>query len=92
MTAMLAPRGIVSPRMEAARVIGSATKSLKNDDDITVIRIILHSSISKMYYWRAYGGAEVDIPVQPGLVMGPVQRVFPISENDYAVPWDMKPE
>ena len=31
-----------------------------------------------------------DIPVEKGLVLAPVERPIPISENDYAVPWDIK--
>ncbi len=80
----------------------------------------------KMYHWRTYAGAEVDIileydgriypieakaasnpsrrdtsgitafrkrypdlAVEKGLVMAPVERITPISELDYAVPWDL---
>lgn len=81
----------------------------------------------KMYHWRAYGGAEVDIileldgryypievkakshpsrrdtsgiaafrqrypdmAVEKGLVLAPVERITQLSDNDYAVPWDVK--
>ena len=81
----------------------------------------------RMYHWRAYGGAEVDIiieyngrfypieikaksnptrgdtsgisafrrqyqdiPIERGLVLAPVERPIPISENDYTIPWDVK--
>jgi uncharacterized protein len=80
----------------------------------------------RMYHWRTYGGAEVDIiieydgrfypieikarsnpgrgdtsgisafrrqypeiPIEKGLVLAPVERPIPISESDYAVPWDV---
>ncbi|MDM8536102.1 DUF4143 domain-containing protein [Desulfobacterales bacterium HSG17] len=80
----------------------------------------------RMYHWRTYGGAEVDIvieyngrfypievkagtnpsrrdtsgissfrkrypeiAVENGLVLAPVERIIPLSENDYAVPWDV---
>ena len=80
----------------------------------------------KMYHWRTYGGAEVDIiieydgrffpievkagsnpsrrdttgisafrerypaiMVETGLVLAPVDKVYPLSGNDYAVPWDI---
>jgi predicted AAA+ superfamily ATPase len=83
----------------------------------------------KMYHWRSYGGAEVDIVleydgrfhpievkagsnpsrrdtsgisafrerypdimVEKGLVLAPVEKIFPLSENDYAVPWDIRGE
>jgi uncharacterized protein len=79
----------------------------------------------KMYHWRTYAGAEVDIileydgriyPIEAkaatnpsrrdtsgisafrhrypemvvgkGLVLAPVERIIPLSETDYAVPWD----
>jgi uncharacterized protein len=81
----------------------------------------------RMYHWRTYGGAEVDIiieyngrfypieikaksnpsrgdtsgisafrrqypgiSVEKGLVLAPVERPIPLSENDYAIPWDVK--
>jgi len=81
----------------------------------------------KMYHWRTYGGAEVDIiiehdgrfypieakagsnpsrrdtsgifafrqrypdmVVEKGLILAPVERAIPLSENDYAVPWDLR--
>ena len=31
-----------------------------------------------------------DIPVEKGMVLAPVERPIPISENDYAIPWDIK--
>jgi len=80
----------------------------------------------KLYHWRAYGGAKIDILIEydgrlypievkagsnpsrrdtsgisafrkrypdlsvaRGLVMAPVERIMPISEQDYAVPWDI---
>jgi len=80
----------------------------------------------RMYHWRTYGGAEVDIiieyngrfypieakagsnpsrgdttgisafrkrhphiAVEKGLVLAPIERFIPLSENDYAAPWDM---
>ena len=81
----------------------------------------------KMYHWRTYAGAEVDmileydgrlypievkastrpgrrdisgitafrnrhpsVAVAPGLVLAPLDRCIPLSENDYAVPWDIR--
>lgn len=80
----------------------------------------------KMYHWRSYGGAEVDLllerdgvyyPIEiklasrasrqdtsgfeafrktyprlktaPGLVICPTEKFEKISDNDYAMPWDM---
>ncbi|MGD9161004.1 MAG: DUF4143 domain-containing protein [Desulfobacteraceae bacterium] len=31
-----------------------------------------------------------NLPVEKGLVLAPVERPIPLSENDYAVPWDIK--
>jgi hypothetical protein len=31
-----------------------------------------------------------DLPVEKGLVLAPVERTIPLSENDYAIPWDIK--
>ncbi len=82
----------------------------------------------RMYHWRAYGGAEVDIVieyngkyypveikggsspsrrdtsglsafrkrhselnVEKGLVLAPIERPLQLSENDYALPWDVIP-
>jgi predicted AAA+ superfamily ATPase len=84
------------------------------------------SPAPRVYHWRTYGGAEVDIiieydgrffpvevkaatnpsrrdttgisafrhqysdlPVEKGMVLAPVEKPFPLSENDYAVPWDI---
>lgn len=81
----------------------------------------------KMYHWRTYAGAEVDMIIEydgrlypievkatsrprrrdisgitafrkqhanmtvaTGLVLAPLDRVIPLSENDYAVPWDIR--
>ena len=83
----------------------------------------------RMYHWRAYGGAEVDIlleyngkfypieikaktnparrdtsgisafragypnlSIEKGLILAPVERVLQISENDFAMPWDIMTE
>ncbi len=79
-----------------------------------------------LYHWRSHGGAEVDLilewggrlypveikakshpgrrdasgiaafrktyprlPIAPGLVIAPVERPYPLTEQDYAVPWDV---
>ena len=81
----------------------------------------------KLYHWRAYSGAEVDIIVEyngrffpieakagtnpsrrdttgisafrkrhpniiveSGLVLAPIEGIVPISEKDYALPWDLR--
>ena len=31
-----------------------------------------------------------DLQVEKGLVLAPVEKPIPISENDYAIPWDIK--
>ena len=37
----------------------------------------------------AFRQAYPHLSVQPGLVIAPTESIFPISENDYAIPWDL---
>ena len=39
--------------------------------------------------WARQGERYPGLMVERGLVLAPVEKVYPLSEKDYAVPWDV---